>query len=377
MNISEVKRHLLSLAAGVTGYCGAVNISEIGTTFQDNIVSLLVLGGLFLIISSAQKSRIQPLSFSKKTVFASGFLFGCATGLKLTTAIYSIPFVLSLLLISSSWRDRITNTLLSSLSVCIGIIMTMGYWMMVLRKNFSNPLFPFFNKLFKSPYYETKNFIQDIFSPRDIYQKVFYPFYFIKSQTLVCELPFRDIRLSVCYILVVLLLFVIFNRWVNTKYGFIEISEDVISSNNQNNILVYIVVFFVTSYILWQCTFSIYRYIIPLELLSPAFIVLIIRYIFPFEKIFIRLSLATFALILATVSPPNWGRAAWEESYFYVRIPQTPSIANSIIIMADGEPLSYIIPYFPKGTRFVNINNNFLKSSSKNLLQDKIKKNPS
>ena len=113
---------------------------------------------------------------------------------------------------------------------------------------------------------------------------------------------------------------------------------------------------------------------IPLELLAPVFIILIMRYIFPFERVFTRLALGIFIFMIVTVSPMNHGRVSWTESYFGVRVPPLENIADSTIIMAGDNPLSYIIPFFPKSTRFISVSNNFTNPSSKTLLQAKIKK---
>lgn len=373
IGISETKRHILSLAAGITGYYGAASLSAIGTTFHDNITSLFVLGGVLLIISSLQRSNPQSLFPSKKSVIVSGFILGCATGLKLVVAVYSLPFIFALLFIGPSWRVRITNTLLSGFSACIGIITTIGYWMTVLWENFQSPLFPYYNKIFKSPYYELINFTDNRFLPRDKYQILFYPFHFLKDSSLVCEGGFRDIRFALCYILLMLFIFMIYYKRVTRKYVSQELFDKYEFPGALKNICNFIMVFFVFSYILWQYMFSIYRYIIPLELLAPVFIILIMRYIFPFEKILIQTSLAIFALIIVTMSPINWGRVAWGQNYFDVRIPPLENINHSIVIMADNEPLSYIIPFFPKSTRFVSVKNNFMSPSSKTLLQDKIR----
>ena len=373
-NLSKIQRFFLSFAAGLTGYYAAANISEIGTTFHDNITSLFILGAIALILTSIQQNKNQKASISKKRLVASAFLLGCATGLKLTVAIYALSFVFSLLLIGSDWKNRIANTLISSLSVFIGIITTFGFWMVVLWRNFHSPLFPFYNKIFKSPYYDINNFIDDRFFPRDIYQTVFYPFYFIKRQKLVSEVSFRDIRFAVCYILFVLLIFILYYKWVNRKYGPQESLSSFEIQTNLKSIHTYFIFFFVSSYLLWQSTFSIYRYIIPLELLAPVFIILIIRYIFPFYKVFVPLSLITFALILATMVPMNWGRVSWGQDYFNVRIPEIHNIANSTIIMAGYDPLAYIIPFFPERTRFVRVQSNFLLPDSNTLLQVKIRK---
>ena len=347
IDISGEKIHLISIAAGVTGFYSAANLSEIGTTFYDNIVSLFVLGALLIIVSSLQNSKAREIYISNKSIIVSGLILGCATGLKLTVAIYSLSFIFAFLFIDTSWRARIRNAIMSCLAMSIGFIITMGYWMTVLWQNFKSPLFPYYNAIFKSPYHEFTNFIFNRFFPRDIYQTVFYPFYFIKRQNLVSEVWFRDIRLAVCYILFVLLIFLLYYKWVNRKYGHHGSINNFEISNNLKKIYFFIIAFFVFSYILWQSTFSIYRYIIPLELLSPVFIILIIRYIFPYNKIHIPLSLATFALIIVTVVPMNWARESWGNDYFDVKIPPISNIANSTIIMAGYDPLAYIIPFFP------------------------------
>jgi hypothetical protein len=373
-DISGITKHLLSVVAGVTGFYGAANLSEIGTTFYDNIMSLFVLGALLIIVSSMQNSKTRKIRVSNKSIIASGLILGCATGLKLTVAIYSLSFIFSFLFVDSSWRARIRNALMSCLAMSIGFIITMGYWMTVLWNNFESPLFPYYNAVFKSPYYELKNFIYHVFFPRDIYQTVFYPFYFIKRQKLVSEVWFRDIRFAVCYILFVLLIFILYYKWVNRNYGHHGSINKFEISNNLKKIYFFLIIFFVSSYILWQSTFSIYRYIIPLELLAPVFIILIIQYIFPFNRIFVPLSLGTFALIMVAVVPMNWGRVPWGQDYFDVRIQEIENIADSTIIMAGYEPLAYIIPFFPESTRFVRVHSYFLHPSSDTLLQVKIRK---
>jgi hypothetical protein len=372
-NTQEIKRHLLSLAAGITGYYGAANISEIGTTFQDNITSLFVLGAIALVVSSIQQSKTQQVSISKKGVVVSACIIGCATGLKLPVATYALPFVLSLLLIGSSWKDRIVNTLISGLSTLIGIIITLGYWMTVLWKNFNNPIFPYYNKFFKSPYYDFINFSDTRFLPRDLFQILFYPLYFLKEPRLVSEAGFRDVRLALCYILFALFLYMVFYKWMIRKYGHQEFLIRLEHPDSFKNSFHFIIFFFVISYILWQNMFSIYRYLLPLELLSPVFIILIIKYIFPFQRVFMRLSLGIFIFIILTMSPMNWGRVAWSDNYFGVELPPIKKIDHATIIMAGDDPLSYVIPFFPKGTRFVNVKSNFIKPSSSKLWHEKIK----
>src|SRR5271157_5976250 len=356
--MSERRRLVLSLAAGITGYLGAANLSEIGTIFQDNITSTFVLGALLVVFSSIDRDTDASKGQSRGAIIASGVLIGGATGLKLTNAIYALPFMITFIVIEDSWKTRISHAFLSGLSICAGFIVTMGYWMTVLWRHFESPIFPYFNALFKSPYYELSNLVDTTFFPRDIYQTLFYPFYFVKWQHFVSERGFRDIRLAVCYLLLLLLAFVVFYRGVLEAHGCVEVREEMRDQKKVRQMALCTGVFFIPSYILWLKTFSIYRYIVPLELLSPVLIIIILRYIFPFEKVLLRISLTTFALIILTTSPLHWERLPWGESFFDVRIPNIQNLAQATVVMAGDDPLAYVIPYFPAGTRFVRIQRN-------------------
>jgi hypothetical protein len=372
--MSETRRRLLSFAAGITGYYGAANLYEIGTTYQDNVTSLFVLGALLLTILSIRTTQIDSIMTSKKRLVASGFLLGVATGLKLVVAVYALSFACVVMVIGSTWRARIMNTIITSISIFFGAALSIGYWMKVLWTHFQSPLFPYYNKVFQSPYYVLNNSIDGRFFPRDKWQILFYPFHFMKHSTLVSEVGFRDIRFALCYLLLMLFFFMLFYKKIARSYGS-EVMTDLSFSSQLGDISLFFMPFFVLSYIVWQKMFSIYRYIIPLELLSPVFILLILRYIFPFEKIFVRTSLGLFALIVLTLSPISHKRAPWTGGYFDVKIPSSlNNLEHATIIMADNAPLSYIIPFFPKGCRFVSIKNNFMQPSEHNLLQDRIRK---
>ncbi len=374
IDLSETKRRLVSLSAGITGYLGAANISELGTTFHDNVTSLFILGGLLLFVSSVLKNRAHTICLSRVKVIAAGFLMGLATGLKLPAAIYSPAFALSLLSIGRTWKVRITNAILASLSIVTGILAGMGYWMSILLSNFSSPLFPYYNGIFKSPYYEPFNVFDERWFPRDKYQILFYPFHFLKHSTLVNEVGFRDIRFALCYLLLMLFLFIILYKRIVRNYSPHAISNSLEFQDSSKNISVFIMIFFVASYVFWQKMFSVYRYLLPLELLSPLFIMIIVRNIFPFERVFTKLTIGVFALMIVTLSPMHWERAHWGKSFFDVKIPPPEKMAGATVILASDDALSYIIPFFPKTTRFVSVRNNLITPDYNNLLTEKIRK---
>lgn len=372
-NIPERNRHLLSFAVSVTGYLGAANISEIGTTFGDNITSLFVLAALFMIVSSMKTDEMGYVMFTKKSLIISGLLFGMGTGLKLVLAVYSLSFLSTLLLMRAQWKPKLRNIFISVVTIGAGISATAGYWMVFMWRNFSNPLFPFYNNVFKSKFYIFQNFTDPRFFPRDIYEKLFYPFSFIRTQSLVGEMPFRDSRLAICYVLIIVSIIVYgYKRAKKSNLVSIEGTHRSINAFGKRGLL--LIIFSVMSYIIWQLNFSIYRYVLPLEFLSPIVVVLTVGYIIRVRKYFIMLSAVLLSLIVITEQPmKGWGRVPWTNDFFGVRLSSHVSLEHSMVIMPGNYPLSYVIPYFPETSRFIGVENNFTNHSFNTLSEAEIR----
>jgi hypothetical protein len=348
--VSERYKITLSIAAAITSIFGAAYISELGTSIGDNTTSVFVLAGLFFIVSSLGKNLPIP----SKNILLAGLLLGLATGLKLTNALYSISFVVAINFLPNSWSEKLRNLILSILSMAVGFSLTAGYWIILMWTKFANPLFPFFNKIFQSSYIETDVNLQDLrFLPRDIWQWLFYPFYFAQEQTLVAELKFKESRFVIAYILIVSLLSFILYRYAKNK----SISPE----NNliYTSILGFLLPFYITAYCIWLIKFSIYRYLIVLELITPILILLIVAYFYPKRNPVLLVTLGIFVLILATVKPLDWWRIPWSDNYFSIDRQALVQYQDDVIVLWGGEPVGYVVPYFPSNTRFLRITGNF------------------
>jgi hypothetical protein len=238
--------------------------------------------------------------------------------------------------------------------MAVGFSLTAGYWIILMWTKFANPLFPFFNKIFQSSYIETDVNLQDLrFLPRDIWQWLFYPFYFAQEQTLVAELKFKESRFVIAYILIVSLLSFILYRYAKNK----SISPE----NNliYTSILGFLLPFYITAYCIWLIKFSIYRYLIVLELITPILILLIVAYFYPKRNPVLLVTLGIFVLILATVKPLDWWRIPWSDNYFSIDRQALVQYQDDVIVLWGGEPVGYVVPYFPSNTRFLRITGNF------------------
>ncbi|GFE71282.1 hypothetical protein [Chroococcus sp. FPU101] len=348
LNIKNYTRHFLSCFAALTGLWGAAYYSEIGTVIGDSTSSLFILTSLLIIVYHL--ANFGKLSL--RNIIIAGFLTGLGVGLKLTVALYGIALIISINFIRNKLQEKFLNLLALMSSMFAGFLVTAGYWMVLMWLNFSSPLFPFFNKFFKSPYIRTDFDLKDTrFLPRDIWQSLFYPFYFTKKQSLVAELEFQDSRLAIAYIFVIIFLIFLVIKFIQkinrTSYNIVNPS-----------VIFLIVPFYVASYLIWLKLFSIYRYLLVLELLTPVLIILILGYIYPSRKVLLVLSAILFTVMITTTKPLDWSRLPWQSNYFGIETKALKKYENKVIVMWGDDGNSYLVPYFPSSTRFVRIQGN-------------------
>lgn len=70
-------------------------------------------------------------------------------------------------------------------------------------------------------------------------------------------------------------------------------------------------------------------------------------------------------LILATLSPADWGRVSWGEDFFGAKLPVIENPQEAIVIMTGADPSSYLVPLFPREIRFIRIQSYFTGPSSR------------
>src|SRR5258705_359175 len=131
---------------------------------------------------------------------------------------------------------------------------------------FGNPFFPFFNNVFHSPYWEP-DLLRDMrFLPKTPFDWVFYPFEWAQNSGngIVSELAFRDIRIA----LVISLGGLAALTWLASRLT--GRSRPSTASHGLRALIIFALI----AYLIWLPLFSIYRYLIPIELLSGVFIVL-------------------------------------------------------------------------------------------------------
>ncbi|MFH0725052.1 MAG: hypothetical protein V2B19_01625 [Pseudomonadota bacterium] len=352
MGRSENPPHRITLFLLVLlGLTGAGFISEIGTSFADTILSLVVLGSLWLNLICIDRQGEEETRLALRQLILSGFLMGLAAGLKQPMVIYAGGLCVSFLFASKSFPRGVSMAFLFGLGVLAGIGITGGFWMYELWSRYGNPLFPYFNDLFQSPWATTGNYRDGRFLPKTLWEVFLFPLYFTFAPLKTAEISFRDFRLPLLYVLSVGYgLYILYGRF--QKNGPLK---ETASDRGAR----YLFVFGLISFFIWLKLFAIYRYLIILEMLAPLGIWWILHQRFGKKSFFLKGTFACSLFLFLSTQPGNWERVSWGSDYFGVTVPQLEDPGHTLVLMAGTEPMSYVIPFFPKSVRFLRIQSYF------------------
>jgi Glycosyltransferase family 87 len=321
----------LTLAAAVViAAFGPMTLSEVGTSFADILTALPVIAGLGLILSANAQHRTRYL--------IAGMLIGGAVGLKLTNMIFFLGAGASLLFAA---RPLMAMSYFA-IGGAIGGLGTGGAWAWTLWEQFGNPVFPFYNTIFRSSEAPVAAIADVRFMPVNLWDAAAYPFYWLIGNHRSSEGPFRDPRFAI--------LFVLFA--VNAGASlFCKIQ--VFARRDKQFLL-----FFSVAYAMWLFAFSIHRYAIVLELLSaPLIVLLLCRLLRAFQdqsSRVHRLPLGNFAAITAASAiafwsqSADWSRRPWSDPYQPLL---SGALLNPAAYLLIEKPVGYVLPLLPSGSR--------------------------
>ncbi|HXH22936.1 MAG TPA: hypothetical protein VNN10_12990 [Dehalococcoidia bacterium] len=347
-----LSKYLLPIIATIIGGSAPIFVSGVGTTFGDNLTSVLVLLGLLLIATHLRSS-------SSFRVAGAGLAFGAATGLKLTNMTFLIGAVASFWWISRSIPDVLSRLTIFGFGALAGLLITHGYWSYYLTQEFESPLFPFYNAIFRSPFYDPINWRDARYIPDSLWEGLGYPFQWAEGKHPTSELPFRDLRFAIISILApvsFLVLAVRGRRWI-------AIPSAVGSPG------VVVLLFFLSSFVVWLFTFAVSRYVVALELLTGLVMVMLIVWIVQNRQVAVTLVIIAAAVTVLTTEPSDWGRASWSGDWYAVDVPAQLKRQDQMFIMLGDEPTSYVIPFLPKDARFIRIESNLYVRPETKLFQ--------
>ena len=335
----------LAFAVGVTGAAG---LSVIGSTMNEWPPAMLVMAALAVLVASIADRGAPTIA----AIALAGILGGIAVGLKLTYGIFGLALFAALGALGTM-RERLWRLAAMGGFLALGFLLAYGFWGAILYREYGNPFFPYFNAIFKSPYWEPINFFDRNFGPRDWLQAIAFPIYYARDHKLVAEVSFRDWRLAVLMVVA---------AGCVVKYALVR--------NKIPDVWKFLSLFTLVAYLAWLKLFGIFRYLVPLEMLSGALIVGGLLYLIPGKNARRAAIVIVAVLLIGTTRKASWGRLDFHGAYFDVEAPAIP--ANSLVIVGPYEPMAYAIAFFRPDARFVSPANNFLHFTQSNLLAKRV-----
>jgi hypothetical protein len=340
----ENKKQRLSVSAliALAALTGGGAAGEIGKTSDDIASGLGAIAGLFVLVAAFDRV-IRAKGRDLLWIGLAGFLTGASPGLKLTALPYAVGWSLGMLALPGSLWQRILRTGVFGVGIIVGMAVFGGSWYWTMWQYAANPVFPYFNDIFKSPLVGPGSFRDETFLPKTWGTRLLFPFLFSNNSLLVAEWRFRDIHILIAYIAVPLAAIVgLFKRPPGRQLV--------------NPVMARMLMAMAAgTYIVWIFLFGIYRYLVPLEMLSGVVIIAAIARL-PIQagsRLIIMVVLLGAAQIVAWKGDEP--RFNWDGPYVGVNVPHIDDPANTMILLTETSPMGYVIPSFPKEIPFLRI----------------------
>jgi len=323
-------------AAGIAviiGLSGTATVSQIGLSSNEVLVAAFIIAALDTLLARPESLRAAALA---------GLLAGLATGGKLTAAPYAVG--LAAALVAAGAPRRLPGVLAAfALTGLGGLLLTGGFWMVHLQRLYGDPIFPYANQIFKSPWAGPYGYNDTRFLPHSRRQALLYPFLWMrKNDFYVTEKPFADARLAAVFALSLLALAGAGWRrrfWPPAAWRGL-------------------MVFWFVSYALWEKLFSIYRYAVPLEVTGGILVLAALRALAPERPASLTAAGALLAVFIgrATIYP-NWGHVRFQAQAIPLTLP--PIMPGTLVVATDASGVSFIAAAAPPEVTFIGVNNNF------------------
>lgn len=312
------ERMFYSFLSVVIAGTSSDNLATLGLITNDSKAAFLVVCSTYFFIRYLHTERFYEL-------IAASLILGLCTAFKLTTACYALAAI-----IAFTWTYRsIKLTSLVTMMIGIGFLLGNGYWMGKLYLNFHSPLFPYYNNLFHSPYAPLASGSDHLYFPHDYF---IFPFLVGFYKTTTVE-HLRELRFAIVYVLMIIFF---------CKQYFAPVA---ISKNGK-----FLLSWFSSGYLIWFFMFTIFRYALPLELMSGVIIIYLLSQLMTSKKnVRNILFLILISLFLTTV-PTRFGRLPYQDAYYSI---QTPSIPDHAVVFIQKAPLAYVIPFLNDKAHFV------------------------
>ena len=308
---------------------------QVGSSFIDVYVGILVLMGLIFLIKYSQNSGLRWLLFSS-------FVLGIAVGLKLTAAVYAIALTFcALYIIVVRKHKKFMHFAYFSVSGVIGAVLIQGWWAYQVYMVFDNPFYPYFNSIFCSGFHSCESIINFRFVPESFIEALLFPIHMaLPSSWLYQELLSPDIRLLLLYLCLPLAAY----KYVSSKISLTENYKTV-------------GLFFVVSYVLWLSTSGNGRYGMPVLILAGIILAITLYAALGNRRgnLYITVVCALQMTVLFMSADFRWDGRDWGQNYYeYTNIKELKK-EPYLYVSVSKQSNSFLAAYTHKDSSFINL----------------------
>ena len=349
-------RTAMATLAALIGGTSAASLAVMGTSMSEAVPNMVLVGAILLVLRADEAGRTGG-AMMRRYAYA-GLLAGAAAVLKMTTVPYLIGFgpAVVLLKLLEPRLPRLRGLLVFGAGAALSLAVLGGPWWLAVYRAFGNPLYPYYNTIFHSPYFLPQDFFDDRFFPVTVREWLTYPAeWAFKPSTRSSEPPVRDPRML--FEIVASLIVLASAVAVRIRGGALAIAR--IGG------LVWCAAFAIVAYALWLKTFSILRYAAALEMLSGILILGALA--MPLATIAPRLLWPRLAIgaciaaaLIASLVIPTWERhRPYLDRVVSAEITKLPG-DSTVFLLATFEG-AFLAPFEPASVRFIGLNNNLVR----------------
>lgn len=338
---SDTRKAAACAVLALLGVFSGMGISEIGTQFNDNLTSIGILLTVLLVLRNIDFLMTESCCRVLERGALCGLPAGLALGLKITCLPFCLGICIAALILTPDSRKSLRLAVCVGIGITLGFLLAYGHWGYYLWQNFGSPMFPFFNAVFRSPLLPP-NLLLDYPTPRDFSLFVF-PFHFAFNPLLVNEIIWRDLRVPILYALLLVVPVWYFAKGRRT-------ADDWLAQRIPARFLLLVAG---VAYYVWLFSQTIYRYLLPLDMLAPLLIVAAVG-LLPLARTTLVIASAGLLLIIAlSIQPGNWGRY---NEFREINAEQKLTPQDAIYILAGQSAYAHLLPrIFPDSATFIRI----------------------
>ncbi|GAB7522601.1 hypothetical protein [Paraburkholderia sp. 2C] len=352
-SLPEEDRYRVPLLLALAGCLTANFLSGLGNSMGDDTTALFSLAALAVLLSNWERLGTWT-GRAVAICIAAGVLVGLGVGLKLTNAVYAVAMCAALLFYPARGIVRLRVAFLFGVGVLVGFAATGGYWLLHMWKTFGNPLYPQFGAYFPTPLAQPHVMGDPRWRPHGWFETVLWPFIFTANSQRVGETPIRQIIWPIVYAL--------FWVWLAVAVMRSAIGRRATSGSIEPRAR-FVVVFVALGYFVWMEGFSIYRYIVVVEVLVPLVIWVLVQRLTPYRP---ARKLAGWLLVMAsavvvTGGARTWGHEGWSDPLWHAELPVIAEPQRTTVVLASTRAFAWtwLATLFPDQVAFMQVDSSF------------------